>query len=646
MKKSKKVTDKKQNHKTTATLPTKKPPKWFYIVLAIIPIVFVVLLELILRALNYGWEYKQFVSISDYYPNKQYLNPDLPKKYFYNISNIPSVIPDGFDIKKQSNSFRIFVLGESSTAGWPYVPNASFPRQLKRKLELFYPENSIEVINCGISAINTYTIRDLIPGIIKEKPDLILIYTGHNEYYGALGVASSVGFINSRFLVNTYLWLTEFKTLQLIQNIITWSYGLFSKISDDGTDGGNETLMSRMIGESLITLNSGLFEAGINQFEGNMDDILKWFKEAGVPVLIGNLTCNTKDLKPFVSVKTETLPAAEEIYKNALQEYNNGNKQKAKELFLYAKELDALRFRAPQKINYAIQKLASKYSIPLVNIDSAFKANSPDEIVGYNLTVDHLHPNIEGYKLISDQFFNVMRQNNYLPKGVKKNISDQEADKYLKDNFPFTKLDSTVAEMKLIVLTGNYPFVPKGTPNYKMLNFRPKNMVDTIAVKLINNDIPWETAHANLSDYYFYMGEYEKSIKEIEAVIAERPYFDIPYKDIITKMVLGHNLEQAESFLLKLHNLKPDYFSFKWLGQVRLKQNKVDEALVYLEEAVKFKEADYQTYYNLAGAYYLKGNISLAINAVEKSLSLNSGNKAAIGFYEKLKKLSNKKPRN
>jgi tetratricopeptide (TPR) repeat protein len=643
MKKKKIKSEKKENIKVSPKSQNKKAPKWFYLVLIIIPIVFIILLEIILRAVNNGTEYKQFVSISDYYPNKQYLNPDLPKKYFYNITNIPSVIPDGFDIEKQPNTFRIFVLGESSAAGWPYVPNASFPRQLKRKLELYYPENTIEVINCGVSAINTYTIRDLVPGIIKEKPDLILIYTGHNEYYGALGVASSVGFINSRFLVNTYLWLSDFRTVQLIQNIISWSYGLFSKISEDGTDGGNETLMSRMIGESLITLNSGLFNSGIGQFEGNMNDILNWFNEAGIPVIIGNLTCNTKDLKPFVSVKTEELPAADEIYNNALEELKIGNKEKAKELFLYAKELDALRFRAPQKVNETIKTLAAKYKIPLANIDSAFKANSPDEIVGYNLTVDHLHPNIDGYRIISDEFFNEMRKNNLLPKGVKKDISDSDADKYLKENFPFTKLDSTVANMKLIVLTGNYPFVPKGTPNYKMLNFKPVDMVDTIAVKLINQDIPWETAHANLSDYYFYKGEYDKSIKEIEAVIAERPYFDIPYKDIVTKIVLGHQLEQAESFLIKLHSLKPDYFSYKWLGQVRLKQNKVDEALSYLEEAVKFKEADYQTYYNLAGAYYLKGNIPAAITAVEKSLKLNSRNKSAIAFYYKLKSLSNKK---
>lgn len=643
MKKKKNTQIQKQPEVKTESSKNKKTPKWFYIILFLIPVIFVVLLEIALRAFNYGLDYKEFVAIPKYHPDKYYLNPDLPYKYFYNIKTAPSILPDGFDIVKKENCFRVFVLGESSAAGWPYVPNASFSRQLKRKLELYYPENTIEVINCGISAINTYTIRDFVPGILQQHPDLVLIYTGHNEYYGALGVGSSVSFINSRFLVNSYLWLSDFKTVQLIQNTISWIYGLFSNISSSENDHDNETLMSRMIGESLITLNSNLFNAGISQFEGNFDDILSCLKDAGIPVLIGNLTCNLKDQKPFVSVKTDELPAAETIYNEAQKLLNDGNVDKAKELFMYAKELDALRFRAPKKINEIIKTLAIKYNFPMVNIDSAFNSHSPNGIVGYNLTVDHLHPNIDGYRLISDEFYKSMIKNNLLPSGKKQEIADSEADRILIENFPFTRLDSTIAQMTLIILTGQYPFVPKGTPNYKMINYKAKDIVDTIAIKVINKDIMWETAHANLSDYYFYTGDYEKSIREIDAVIAEQPYYDIPYKDIVTKLVIGNKLDQVESFLLKLHQIKPDYFSYKWLGQVKLKQNKPKEALEYLVEAAKYKEADYQTFYNLAGAYYLEGDINSSISAIQKSLNLNPRNQNAIKFYTQLSSLSKKK---
>lgn len=639
-KNNKQTKGKVKSTKTTAN--NGRTPKWFYLILILIPIVFIVLLEVLLRTINYGLDFKQFAAVSEYHSDKYYPNPDLPYKYFYNINSAPSVLPDGFDIIKKENAFRVFVLGGSSAAGWPYVPNASFSRQLKRKLELYYPDNTIEVINCGISAVNSYTLRDFVPGILKQNPDLILIYAGHNEYYGALGAGSSVSIGNSRFLVNTYLWLRDFKTVQLIQNSLSWIYGLFSGGASTEIDTqDSETLMSRMIGESLISLNSDIFNAGISQFEGNLEDILHWFKEANVPVIIGNLTCNLRDQKPLVSVKTDELPDADGIYTIAQKTLAEGNIEKAKSLFLYAKELDALRFRAPQKVNDIIKNLAVKNDCFFIDIDSVFKSHSPDGIVGYNLTVDHLHPNIDGYRMMGNEYFKMMQTKNLLPKGNKVNLTDVKADSILIANFPFTRLDSTVAQMSLIILTGQYPFVPKGTPNYKMINYKEKDIVDSVAARVINKDIKWESAHAFLSDYYYKKGDYAKCFREIEVVIAERPYYDIPYKDIISKLVDSGFLDDAKTFLIKLHKIKPDYFSSKWLGQIMLKQNHSKEALSYLVEAVKFKEADSQTYYNLAGAFYLIGDINSAIAAAQKSINLNPHNKIAVSFYNQLKSISN-----
>jgi tetratricopeptide (TPR) repeat protein len=496
-----------------------------------------------------------------------------------------------------------------------------------------------------MSAINTYTIRDLVPDIIKQKPDLILIYTGHNEYYGALGVGSTESMGKFRFLTNTYLWARNFKTVQLLQNIISGMYNWFGSNTDNiPDDQKNETLMSRMIGESLITLNSDTYNSGISQFEGNFDDILAAFNDAGIPVLAGNLISNVKDLKPFVSEKSENLPAAKDIFNQAEIELQNGNIVKAKELFIYAKDLDALRFRAPKQINKLIKELVEKYNYNLVNVDSAFDANSADGIVGYNLTVDHLHPNIEGYRLIADEFFKSMLKFNYLPDGKKNQISIKTADSILIANFPFTRLDSTIANMKLIQLTGQYPFTQKGTPNYLIRNYVYRDIVDTISVDVVNNDITWESAHAKLSDYYLKKGEYEKCIKEMQTVIAERSYYDIPYKNIIVKMVEKNQLNEGLKFLKKLHQVKPDYFSYKWLGQVYLKLNNSKEAIKYLLPASTYKEVDYQTWYNLSGSYYLEGKIDSAFIYIQKSLYANPQNKMAINFYNQLRaQLNNKK---
>lgn len=110
------------------------------------------------------------------------------------MQNVPYSNGDIFDQEKKSNSFRIFILGESAGAGYPFTPIGSFSRYLQQRLAIEYPESRIEVVNCAMTAINSYAMRDIMPGILKEKPDLIIIYAGHNEYYGALGVGSMESF--------------------------------------------------------------------------------------------------------------------------------------------------------------------------------------------------------------------------------------------------------------------------------------------------------------------------------------------------------------------------------------------------------------------------------------------------------------------
>ncbi|GBD86625.1 GDSL-like Lipase/Acylhydrolase [bacterium BMS3Abin03] len=617
----------------------KSAPKWFYGVLIAIPIVLIIIIEIFLRVVNYGYDFTEFKLVSDYYPDKLFLNPDLPNKYFINLKNTQSTLPDGFDKVKKENAFRIFVIGGSTTAGWPYVLNASFSRHLKRRLELLYPKTPIEVINCGISAINSYTLLDFIPGILGQKPDLVLIYAGHNEYYGALGAGSSVSLGNSRTLVNTYLWLKDFRITQLLEDAITGIYGMFKSDDSVNDETKNETLMAKMIGESLIPLCSEIYKDGIEQFEGNLNDILEMLTDAGVPVLLGDLTCNTLDLKPFVSVKTDSLPPAEDIFEEAKQELSKGKIQDADSLFLYAKELDALRFRAPQKMNEIINELAKKYNISVVNIDSLFRSKSKYGIVGYNLIVDHLHPNIDGYTLIGKAYYERMEQLNYLPAGKKKNLTIEEQDSILKANFPFTRLDSVIAEMKIIKLTGAYPFVPRGTPNYKIINYPIRDLVDSLGVQVINKDVKWETAHSQLANKYYAEANYKGFINEMNAIISERPYFDEPYEYLIAKIVDKGMIDEAIPYLQKLHRFKPSYFTTKWLGQIYLSKNINDKALMYLKSAAKFSQADSQTWYNLAGAYFNNDEIDNAIIAVKKSLELNPKNKLARKFYDQLKSL-------
>ena len=174
------------------------------------------------------------------------------------------------------------------------MPMGSFSRYIRKRLELNYPNNTIEVVNISLSAINTYTLLDLLPEVLTQKPDLILIYTGHNEYYGALGVGSMESLGTSRTIVKLILQLNKYKTVQLIKNILST---ILSAIKSEGVNDEPGTLMSRMAQDQYIILNSGKYTLGLEQFEDNMRDILQMIQDHNVPVIVG-------DFKYFKGSKT------------------------------------------------------------------------------------------------------------------------------------------------------------------------------------------------------------------------------------------------------------------------------------------------------------------------------------------------------
>ena len=81
---------------------------------------------------------------------------------------------------------RIFCLGESTMAGFPYDFHATAPSFLADRLQQMFPEDTIEVINVGLSAIGSYVILDFLRELAEYSPDLFIVYTGHNEFYGDL----------------------------------------------------------------------------------------------------------------------------------------------------------------------------------------------------------------------------------------------------------------------------------------------------------------------------------------------------------------------------------------------------------------------------------------------------------------------------
>jgi tetratricopeptide (TPR) repeat protein len=607
----------------------KKPPKYFYLLMIIIPILFFVLLEFGLRIFNYGYVVEQWDTATE---GKLMLNQEIARRYFYNIERIPLSNQDVFDEVKKQNAYRIFVLGESSAAGYPFSPLGSFSRYIRDRLEVVYPNSVIEVVNLSLTAVNSYTLRDLFPGVLEQKPDLILIYTGHNEYYGALGVGSMESLGTSRTMINLLLYLNEYRTVQLVRNTLQWVMGLFSSTDDKATG----TMMSRMAKDQYIGFNTETFNAGISQFEDNMRDILDMAKEKNVPIILSTLASNLKDQRPFISVDSEKYPRADKIFNQAKAEMKIGNIKIADSLFRFAKDLDALRFRASEKLNQSITLLSKEYKLPLVDFDSALSSMSTDGIIGNDIMTDHLHPTLEGQFILGKIFFEKMEQSKNLPRDKAIDLSAEKQDSITIANFNFTEFDSVISDFRIKILKNDWPFVNKKDkkPNSRVLNL--KNFEDSLAAEVLDDKITWEEGHRKLAAYYLVKRNLESFIEEMDALISQYPVI-IEYYDYVAKVLIERNdYGRAYKYLNSGYNVKPNAFKTKWLGTIALYNDELETAEKYLNESLNHDKNDSQVWYNLAGIYVKRNDYKKALELVGTALSLKSNYPEALKLQKQL----------
>ena len=94
-------------------------------------------------------------------------------RFFTDPAQAPSVSIETayFRRQKQPGSFRVFVQGESSAAGFPYGLGAALAGVLDQRLERTYPEREIEVISTAMAAVNSYALVDFADEIIAQQPE-------------------------------------------------------------------------------------------------------------------------------------------------------------------------------------------------------------------------------------------------------------------------------------------------------------------------------------------------------------------------------------------------------------------------------------------------------------------------------------------
>jgi tetratricopeptide (TPR) repeat protein/lysophospholipase L1-like esterase len=584
------------------------------ILLIVIPFLILFLLEMFLRIFNYGEDYRLFVD----FPGKEIqkhkvINPLIGKKYFQKLEHTKPC-HDMFLKEKPENSFRIFVMGSSTVLGFPYDENLMFTRILQQRLQDCYPEKQVEVINTAFTAINSFTLLDFIDDVLEEKPDAILVYAGQNEFYGALGLGSVERTFHSRQMTLLHLDLLSFRFYQLLRNMIGRTA---ERMTGDNKKGDVRGTLMKVIAENReIPYKGKVYNETIRRYEKNMDRILEKARRRHVPVFISELVSNTKDIKPFCSVKTADYTSAEEKYSEGIRLEKEGDFEKAKDCYYQAKDLDCIRFRASEEINEIIHMLAKKQEATLVPMKTGFfEQASPHQLIGNNLMTEHVHPNIDGYFLMADAFFYVLAESKLL--GEKLDIVYYKNSTYYKNNWGYTELDSMLGVHRVNSLKYYWPYQPYDAPfvDYREI-YKPVSMMDSLALAIIKSpDFKTNEAHLAMARFYQMKKYYYKAYREYHAAILCNPYQVKDYLEAADCLIETDDLPLAMKFIDKSLELQESFYGYVRQGEILIVKGDYPGAIESFTKASKLDEKHENTALiltKLYEAYCYKGDAEQA----------------------------------
>ena len=409
---------------------------WVFRILALVavPVLFLCLVELVLRLAGFGHPTEFLLPASKNGQNTFVQNNQFGWRFFGpKLSRLPW--PVSILQSKAHDTVRIFVFGESAAKGEPQ-PAFGLPRMLEAMLSLRYPGVHFEVVNAAMTAINSHAILPIARDCAKADGNIWVIYMGNNEVVGPFGAGTVFGSqVPPLPLIRGFLALKATRTGQLLD---------FARERIQKPQwGSDEWGGMKMFLEQQVPADDPRMNTVYDHFERNLADIIRAGQRSGAGIVVSTVAVNLKDSAPFGSAHRPGLSASdkekwEQLYQLGIKAQASGNAQgaatqfqsaaqiddrfadlrfrlgecslalgqtqPAQRHFQTARDLDTLRFRCDTRLNDLIRQRASQHEsghILLADAERDFAEQSSDGLPGENLFYEHVHLNFDGNYLLA-----------------------------------------------------------------------------------------------------------------------------------------------------------------------------------------------------------------------------------------------------
>lgn len=335
-----------------------------------------------------------------------------------------------FSAHKSPNTTRIFCLGGSTTYGRPYDDRTSFCGWLRAFLPSVDPNRRWEVINAGGISYASYRVARVMEELAQYEPDLFIIYTGHNEF---LEKRTYDQILNTPEIVRDLATLASHLRLYSTLHDVTYKRG-------DMLSTEVNAVLDRSVGPNDYHRDDDMRDAILDHYETSLERMTYIAERVGAKIILVTPASNIKDFSPFKSepaptisaLQIEEIDALKKVAQNALKEehyqqalettqkalamdnrnaellfmkgqaYSGlGQLQEARQAFVQARDEDVCPLRAITPIREIVTKVAQEQNTGLVDFVGIVRENSPDGIPGSDLFLDHVHPTIDGNRILA-----------------------------------------------------------------------------------------------------------------------------------------------------------------------------------------------------------------------------------------------------
>jgi len=601
-----------------------------------------------------------------------------------------------FPREKEDHTTRIFCVGGSTTYGRPYDDATSFCGWLRELLPVADSTQDWELINAGGISYASYRVAALMEELAQYEPDIFIVYCGQNEflerrtYSGIIDLPASIrglGAVLSR--TRTYSGIAR-----LVRNSTNETADAPEKL-----DGEVNTILDQSVGPGDYQRDDELESQILDHYRYNMARMVDIARSSGARILFVSPASNLRNCSPFKSQHRDGLDDVQkQQWKALIESARTGIEAKdftsaladldhslkidgqyahshylrgrvleglekfddAKEAYQKALDEDICPLRALSPMPGIVFEVAHDRNVPVIDFGTMVAKNSPRGIPGEELFLDHVHPTIDGHRMLALAIVDGMKDRNWLSTGSDWNDAsvEQVAATIMR------KIDPKQQGIAMRNLSKVYSWAGKMEDAYgaarNALELFPGDaeahyQVGNLARQLGKNDEAVERlghlvevnlnpeigyylkAHLQLSEILAERGDYVQSEKVIQKLLKLEPAnsagqeFSIQLMSRHGQQLLkdGRPAEAANKFG-KVAHLQPDNFDAKVQHGVALvRAGDYSTAAGVLESMIELRPDYLPGYDNLSFVLAQLGRLDEAEQACLQALKINPNHEAA-----------------